>query len=80
MCKTDSQWEFEVWYWDLHLELSDNPEGRGGEVGGRFKREGSYVHPWLSHADIWQKLARDSKAITRQYKIKIKREIGLYLF
>ena len=25
------------------------------EVGGRFKREGLYVHLWLTHADVWQK-------------------------
>ena len=21
-------------------------------LGGRFKREGTYVYPWLSHADV----------------------------
>ena len=25
------------------------------EVGGRFKREGTYVHLWLIHNDVWQK-------------------------
>ena len=29
--------------------------GMGWEVGGRFKREGTYVHLWLNHVDIWQK-------------------------
>ena len=24
------------------------------EVGGRLKREGSYVHPWLNHIAVWQ--------------------------
>ena len=28
---------------------------KGWEVGGRFKREGTYVHRWLIHVDVWQK-------------------------
>ena len=24
-------------------------------MGGRFKREGTYVHLWLIHVDVWQK-------------------------
>ena len=27
----------------------------GREVGGRFKREGTYVYLWLIHADVWWK-------------------------
>ena len=27
----------------------------GWEAGGRFKREGTYVHLWLIHLDVWQK-------------------------
>ena len=27
----------------------------GREVAGRFKREGTYVYPWLIHVDVWQK-------------------------
>ena len=26
-----------------------------GEVGGRFKRDGTYAHLWLIHVDVWQK-------------------------
>ena len=26
--------------------------GNGWEVGGRFKREGTYVHLWLIHPDV----------------------------
>ena len=34
----------------------DNVEGKiGREVGGRFKREGTYVCLWLIHVDVWQK-------------------------
>ena len=27
----------------------------GKERGGRFKREETYVYPWLIHVDVWQK-------------------------
>ena len=26
-----------------------------GEVGGSFKREGTYVYLWLIHVYVWQK-------------------------
>ena len=25
----------------------------GREAGVRFKREGTYVYPWLIHVDVW---------------------------
>ena len=28
--------------------------GMGREVGGGFKREGTYVYLWLIHVDVWQ--------------------------
>ena len=40
-------------------------------MGGRFKREGTYVYLWLIHADGWQKPTQQCKAITLQLKIKI---------
>ena len=56
ICKTDIQREFAVWLRELKLGLCDNlEEGRGWEVGGSFKREGTYVHLWLIHVDVWQK-------------------------
>ena len=34
----------------------DNPEGWGGEGGGKgFQVGGIHVHLWLIHADVWQK-------------------------
>ena len=33
------------------------------EVGGRFKREGTYVYLWLIHIDVWQKPTQQCKAI-----------------
>ena len=38
-------------------------------VGGRFKREGTYVHLWLIHNDVWQKPTQYSKAIILQLKV-----------
>ena len=29
--------------------------GTGQEMGGRFKREETYIYLWLIHVDIWQK-------------------------
>ena len=40
--------------------------GMGWEVGGRFKREGTYVCVWLIYADVWQKPAQYCKAINLQ--------------
>ena len=43
----------------------------GWQVGGRFKREGTYVYLWLIHVDIWQKPMQYCKAIILQLKKKI---------
>ena len=60
--------------------LYDNLEdGLGWEVGGKFKKEGTYVYLWLTHVDVWQKPMRYCKAITPQLKtkkIKIKKNNG----
>ena len=38
------------------LMLWGNPEGWGGEGGGRGLQDGgTHVHPWLIHLDVWQK-------------------------
>ena len=39
------------------------------EVGGKFKREGTYAHLWLLHVDVWQKPTQYCKAIILQLKI-----------
>ena len=45
------------------------------EVGGRFKREGTCVYPWLIHVDVWQKPTQHCKAIILQLKInKLKKK------
>ena len=56
--------------------LCDNLEGWDGvgvgrewELGGRFKREGTYVYLWLIHDDVWQKPTQYCKAIILHLKI-----------
>ena len=51
--KIDSQQEFAVWLRKLKQGLCINLEGWGGrEMGGRFKREGTYVYLWLIHVGV----------------------------
>ena len=45
----------------------------GRKMGGRFKREGTYVHLWVIHADVWQKTTKFCKAIILQLKNKLKK-------
>ena len=37
--------------------------GKGWDVGGRFKREGTCVYMWLIHSDVWQKPGQYYKTI-----------------
>ena len=64
ICNVDIPWEFGVWL--KHLEvIGREPKalssvitwrgGMGKEVGGEFKREGTYVQAWPIHVDIYQK-------------------------
>ena len=47
--------------------LYDNLEdGLGWEVGGKFKKEGTYVYLWLTHVSIRQKTTKCYKAIIFQ--------------
>ena len=41
----------------------------GREMGGSFKREGTYVYLWLIHADVSEKPIHYCKAIILQLKI-----------
>ena len=51
------------------LTLWDNPEGWGGEGGGRvFQDGGTHVHPWLIHVDVCQKPPQYCKEIILQLK------------
>ena len=40
----------------------------GRDLGGRFKREGTYVYLQLIHVDVWQKPMQYCKAIIFQLK------------
>ena len=42
------------------------------EVGGRLKRERTYVYLQLSHVDVWQKPAQYCKAIILQLQTNLK--------
>ena len=45
----------------------DNPEGWGGEGGGKgVQVEGTHVHLWLIHADVWQKPSQYRKVTILQ--------------
>ena len=53
ICQIDSQGEFAAWLRKLKQGLSVNLEGGDGrEMGGRFKREGTYVYLWLIHVEV----------------------------
>ena len=41
------------------------------EMGGRLKREGTYVYLWLIHVDVLQKTTKFYKAIILQLKNKL---------
>ena len=45
--------------------------GWGEEMGGKFKKEGTYVYLWLIHDDVWHKPTQYCKAIILQLKITI---------
>ena len=60
----DSQWE-------------SGGVGQGG-VGGRFKREGTYVCLWLIHTVVWKKPTQHYEAIILQLKIKLKTISGTF--
>ena len=52
--------------------LCDNLKGSEGvEMGGRFKKEGTYVYLWLIQVDVWQKPTNYCKVIIFLLKINI---------
>jgi len=49
--------------------LWDNPEGWGGEGGGRgVQCWGIHTHLWLIHVDIWQNPPQYCRVISLQFK------------
>ena len=53
-----------------NLVLHDYLEG-WDTVGGRFKKEGTYVCLWLIHIDVWQKPTQYYKAVILQLTKKL---------
>ena len=49
ICKIDDQCKIDAWSRALRLVLWDNPEGWGGEVGGKGIQDGGhmYAHGWF---------------------------------
>ena len=47
------------------------------EVGGKFKREGTYVQVWLINVDVWQKSTQYCKAIILRSKTDLKKSNSL---
>ena len=69
ICKRHSQWEFAVWLGELKQGLCDRLKGRlGKEMGGRSRREGTWVYLWLIFVYVWQKTTKFCKAIILQLK------------
>ena len=53
ICKIDSQWEFAIWLRKLKQGLCINlDKWDGREMGGRFKREGTYVYLCLIYVEV----------------------------
>ena len=54
---------------DTKPRFWDTPVGGGGEGGGKgVQVEGTHVHLWLIHADVWQKPPQYCKVISLQLK------------
>ena len=45
------------------------PRGLRWEVGGKFKKEKTYVYLWLTDVDVWWKPTQYCKEIILQLKI-----------
>ena len=69
ICKIDSQWEFAAWFREHKQGLCNYRDLVGREMGGRFKREGTYAY-LLILVDAWQKTTKLCKAIIFQLKNK----------
>ena len=41
--------------------------GKGWEMGGRFRRRGTYVNLWLTHLDVWQRPTQYCEAVILQW-------------
>ena len=56
ICEIDDQSKFDAWSRALRAGALGQPRGMGW--GGKWKGvqdEGTHVHPWLVHVNVWQK-------------------------
>ena len=49
-----------------------HPDNQEWEMGGGFRRQGTYVYLWLIHVDVWQRLAQYCRAVVLLKKKKKK--------
>ena len=69
ICKMDEHWKFNSWSRTLKASALGQPRRMGW--GGKWERvqDGrTYVHPWLIHISVWQKLPQYCKVISLQLK------------
>ena len=59
--------------WSVLCNNLEGWVGLGWGVGGRFKREGTYIYLWLIYVVAWQKPTQHCKAIILQLKINLKK-------
>ena len=68
ICKRDNQWEFALWLRQLKQGLCDRLKCA---LGGRSRREETWVYLWLALVDIWQKTTKFCKAVILQFLKKL---------
>ena len=71
ICEIDDRSKFDAWNRALKASTLGQPRGMGW--GGRLERisgQGTHVHPWLIHVNVWQKPPQYCKVISLQLKKK----------
>ena len=63
-----SKYSYRYLYTSIHSSVIHNRQ-KVEAIGGRYRREGTYVRLWLTHIDVWQKSTHDCKAVILQLKI-----------
>ena len=69
ICEIDDWSKFDAWNRALKASTLGQPRGMGW--GGRLERisgQGTHVHPWLIHVNVWQKPPQYCKVISLQLK------------
>ena len=76
-CKTDSQWEFAVWFQELKPGLCNNLEGWDGEESWREVQDGGDIG--IPMADSCGRLPQINTILSSTY-LSIKKKINLNFF